>query len=99
MERSIRGDEKLLLTAEALERLWQSADFQVWRVFIDNRINQLRDDVELFGGKMSDLELRIALSKLEVLRTWFVDLFVQWKDTMKAINRDGELNSSDGPMV
>lgn len=85
--------------ASHLEALWGSADFQVWRTFIDNQISAIRDEIEFGNHSFDERTLRDKLIEISVLRRNFVEMFKEWKEIKKEIQQDGEFERSDGPIV
>lgn len=91
--------DKELEIAEALDRLWKNEDFKVLQSFIDNRIDELRDEIEISSEGMSDVSVKVRLGVIGFLREYFNKIFPLWKDHWKSRLKDSQLEESDGPIV
>lgn len=95
---------RLQSIAEDLEILSKKPEFVRWRNFVIGKINELRDQVELFTDKYTDEQIRAMLIEIKVYRERFIDLFDEWKQLAKEVASslkqiDSETDSEDGPDV
>lgn len=94
--------DKDLEIAEALDRLWKNDDFRVLQSFIDNRIDELREEIEMSPEGMSEVSVKTKLGVIGFVREYFGKIFPLWREHWKSRMRnikDSELEESDGPIV
>ena len=94
--------DRALEIAEAMDRLWKNEDFKVLQSFIDNRIDELRQDIELSAEDLSEVSVKVKLGVIGFLREYFSTIFPLWKDHWKsrvAEIKDSQLEESGGPIV